>query len=972
MKKTLLVLISVICCQAGYAQGVRVISGVIKSNDGTPIPGVNVMVKGTSYGVATDANGYYRLNCRLGDVIIFSFVGFLNRELEVTRKNSKSVYDVDKIDGNGKAVYYDYAKAYKPNFPGSTQIGVGVLNDSTPTYKAKSLRSAISHVRFRKPNKKFPNGRFLVKNVRIVQPRYAAEKFEWIHKSSFQLINRLPKRQNTYAQGRPANGVAQWRGAELGEKFSWGPAINTLNFDNNIPYAYDQNGSLTAGGGTLAAQPYDPTQFFRTGFQVENTLNISREGRRIHLVFFQAKDQRKWSAISGANSKNNSLKFTIRKAFQKGTSLRLNLHYNRQSAQLPNQGFNWQNTVSSVLTTPPTFDQANGLTRRDALGNSSSYLLNDGSMRSPAPGLLANPYGIVNQVPDKSNSERFGGTGRAHYFTRVNILGEKRFLEFDLLANFDVGKNSYLLGQLPQSPAAPLGRMIERTNSFRRLSLSFRQFLETYAFDGALFIEAAIHHDLYFERQVANRRNAFGFTPEGFGNFEQADNTTLIDINNFRRTYQISPKLKMTLFEVEDIRAEVYLGNKFYFSSTLPISKNEFFLPDVQLKVVLDAYDVDYTLYLGFAKNLQEAPLLYNQWQYNSTNTSLANYAQYFESEELGFNSEVSPEMKTVWSVGFGIELLEALNFNISYQNQRTSNLLKPVFTNGRFAWANVGEMQNNGFTLSIDFEEYFNDYYRWSSYFHWKRNRPVVTQLYNNATSVPLAGYREVGAHLVANQPYGVIYGTQYLRDAATNQLLIGNDGFPIADPNLVVIGDPNPEWILQWTNAVKLNRFKLEWTLAYQHGGQRWNGTRAMMDYLGVSQETAQQRNIRNYIFPGVNLGGTTNNIPVDFASADNGLAGNRWVRYGAGGVAADYLESASSLRFEDIRLTYQVGTFLGILHSQFSIGAFVQNLLLFAPYRGFDPRTSFLSSPNSFGLDLFNAPATTSVGLQLKVIY
>ena len=192
MKKTLLILISVACCQAVYAQSTRVISGVIKGGDGIPIPGVNVILKGTTYGVATDANGYYHLKCKLGDIIIFSFVGFQNRELEVTPKNSKSIYDVENDDNN--VIYYDYSKVYKPNYPGSKQVGVGVLNDSTPTYNAKNLRSAVSKVKFKKPNKKFPNGRFLVKNVRVVRPRFAPEKFEWIHKSSFQLINRLPKR----------------------------------------------------------------------------------------------------------------------------------------------------------------------------------------------------------------------------------------------------------------------------------------------------------------------------------------------------------------------------------------------------------------------------------------------------------------------------------------------------------------------------------------------------------------------------------------------------------------------------------------------------------------------------------------------------------------------------------------------------------------------------------------------------------
>ena len=59
------------------------ITGVIVDGDGVPLPGVNVFIKGTNIGVATDFDGNYSISAAEGDVLIFSFVGFENQELIV-------------------------------------------------------------------------------------------------------------------------------------------------------------------------------------------------------------------------------------------------------------------------------------------------------------------------------------------------------------------------------------------------------------------------------------------------------------------------------------------------------------------------------------------------------------------------------------------------------------------------------------------------------------------------------------------------------------------------------------------------------------------------------------------------------------------------------------------------------------------------------------------------------------------------
>ena len=78
MKKSVAILAIVIL--GGFITsftGSREISGTVSGKDGLPIPGVNIVVKGTSSGTVSDLNGNYKLT--VGDnakVLVFSFIGF--------------------------------------------------------------------------------------------------------------------------------------------------------------------------------------------------------------------------------------------------------------------------------------------------------------------------------------------------------------------------------------------------------------------------------------------------------------------------------------------------------------------------------------------------------------------------------------------------------------------------------------------------------------------------------------------------------------------------------------------------------------------------------------------------------------------------------------------------------------------------------------------------------------------------------
>ena len=85
----LLTLFMVLVVQLVFAQE-KTITGTVVDGDGLPLPGVNVIEKGTSNGVQTDFDGNYQISVDSDGILTFSYVGFETREVPVSGR--------DKID----------------------------------------------------------------------------------------------------------------------------------------------------------------------------------------------------------------------------------------------------------------------------------------------------------------------------------------------------------------------------------------------------------------------------------------------------------------------------------------------------------------------------------------------------------------------------------------------------------------------------------------------------------------------------------------------------------------------------------------------------------------------------------------------------------------------------------------------------------------------------------------------------------
>ncbi|MBC3846577.1 von Willebrand factor type A domain-containing protein [Winogradskyella echinorum] len=116
------------------AQQKTVTGTVTTASDGLPLPGANVLIKGTSQGVTTDFDGKYSISTNLGDKLIFSYIGYKSQSVTV---GTKSVIDVslEASETLDEVVIVGYGTTTKKAYTGTAEV---VRSESISSISAPS------------------------------------------------------------------------------------------------------------------------------------------------------------------------------------------------------------------------------------------------------------------------------------------------------------------------------------------------------------------------------------------------------------------------------------------------------------------------------------------------------------------------------------------------------------------------------------------------------------------------------------------------------------------------------------------------------------------------------------------------------------------------------------------------------------------------------------------------------------------
>ena len=118
---SLLVLLTVVFAEAIAQDGHQKVTGTVVSSSGNqPLPGVNVVVKGTTNGTITNFDGQYQLNAAQGDVIVFSFIGFNSQEVAFTGQSTIDISLDEEASELNEVVVTGYGVQKKKLVTGAT------------------------------------------------------------------------------------------------------------------------------------------------------------------------------------------------------------------------------------------------------------------------------------------------------------------------------------------------------------------------------------------------------------------------------------------------------------------------------------------------------------------------------------------------------------------------------------------------------------------------------------------------------------------------------------------------------------------------------------------------------------------------------------------------------------------------------------------------------------------------------------
>ena len=124
-----------------------IISGRIVSQDGEPLPGVNIVVAGTSTGIITDIDGNYKITVPDGYTkISVSYIGYETQEIDISGKTSIDVTLVPEISELSEVVVIGYSEQKKETLTGSiSQLKGKHLVLSPQPNVSGSLAGRFSH-----------------------------------------------------------------------------------------------------------------------------------------------------------------------------------------------------------------------------------------------------------------------------------------------------------------------------------------------------------------------------------------------------------------------------------------------------------------------------------------------------------------------------------------------------------------------------------------------------------------------------------------------------------------------------------------------------------------------------------------------------------------------------------------------------------------------------------------------------------
>ncbi|WP_108424591.1 SusC/RagA family TonB-linked outer membrane protein [Flagellimonas amoyensis] len=344
-------------------------------------------------------------------------------------------------------------------------------------------------------------------------------------------------------------------------------------------------------------------------------------------------------------------------------------------------------------------------------------------------------------------------------------------------------------------------------------------------------------------------------------------------------------------------------------------------------------------------------------------------------------NVNLVPWNKTEMEFGVDARFFgNRLSLDLAYYTNETTddivNVTTSITSGYSSATANLGKIENKGVELLISGTPIRTSNFDWTTSVNMTFNEGMVTATNPENGNVTLDEPRTQNVNIshVVGQPYGVIYGTSFVRDNDGNIVYdIDGQGVPIPrQGQRKILGEGVPPWQVGFTNTFAYKNFNLSFLIDAKFGGQIFSGTNTVAYGAGLHKETLNGREnglsvtgVDGATFNAETGSGTSFTTTVDPENLET--------YYGRVNDIAEYfVEDADFIKFRQISLGYTLPskildkTFL----SSVTVNLIGQNLFYIKrSIDNVDPESAY-NSGNSQGLEYFGIPSTRSYGVSCNI--
>ncbi len=1018
--------------QLPFAPVQETISGTVTDGQsGETLPGVNILVKGTTTGTSTDSGGNFELTVpSLQDTLVVSFIGYQTNEVHINGRTEINIAMQSQTITGEEMVVVGYGTQRRSDVTGAvSSVSSEDIETNSISTPDEAMRGKVAGVNV-STSSHAPGGGISVQ-VRGTaslsaggQPLYVIDgmpisnnfstgagdvggdgtspnPLNSIDPSEIQSINILKDASATAIYGsRGANGVVivttkegsrGQQNIDYVSSISFQQVSNKLDFMSGPQWARQMNEAAEQLGLNVPYNSQDIASMettdwqdalFRTAPNVKQKLAFSGGSEDLqYRVSGSYQDQD--GIVKGSSFDRYSASVNLNANISDNITVAENLmvsYFNNNTIDTDSKGYGTQpNIIKELMLAPPTF------AARDSSGNPnrySNYPLGLTGPKNP----LENPLFMANSYDTKSNTFRLIGSVKGDWSIMDNLVLGVRF-------GTDI-RDWRWFRYVPDGALAAGGSSGRATQVSERTANILNENTLTYTQNFNDLHRINLLAGFTYQQEKLDRlsgeaydfpSNFYKYNNLGLASSPQSPGSYASKWNMLsylgRLNYSFNNKYFLTASGRIDGSSKFGINNKYGVFPSVALSwqmEEEKFIEDLNIFSQLK-------LRTSFGVTGNEGIGVYNS-------LSLINTARDFGSGYV-FNNQLVPvaypsnlpnnnlSWEKTSSYGIGLDMgffTDRVNLSADYYYKKTTDLLLnvpiPTQTGYGSILQNTGSMENEGFELAMTSYNLVGDF-NWNTQLNFSTNR-------NEILSLGGAGFLYDGwvgdgnvlphgrqtVRLEPGHPLGAFYGSVYAGIWESQEQIDEVGTMPAAQPGDMRFADTNGDGI-------------------FDSRDDEFIGDPNPDFQFGITNDFAYKQ-WDLHVFMYGKYGNDVLNLTRQRLLSGRGVSAERLDRWtpsnpNANNVAASadiprlsssyLIEDGSFLRLQNVTLSYNipVDKFAEGIFRSAKISIAVNNAFVLTNYSGYDPEVNSYGSSNTVGgMDRYGYPAARSYSINVNL--